>query len=103
MFFGDNATVYYFPGATGWSSTFAGLPAVLWNPLIQTGANFGVRSNQFGFDITGPANLPIVVEATDNLVNPAWSPLQTITLVNGSFHFSDPVQSPGRFYRLSPP
>jgi hypothetical protein len=29
----DNATIYYLPGTTGWSSPFAGLPAVLWNPV----------------------------------------------------------------------
>ena len=55
----DNATVYYLPGTTGWSSTFAGRPALLWNPLIQTGSGFGVRNNQFGFNITGtPAISP---------------------------------------------
>ena len=31
----NNATVYYLPGTTGWSSNFAGLPAFLWDPLSQ--------------------------------------------------------------------
>jgi hypothetical protein len=36
VFTGDNnATVYYLPGTTGWGTTFAGRPAVLWNPLVQ--------------------------------------------------------------------
>jgi hypothetical protein len=102
----DNATVYYMPGATGWSDSFAGLPAVLWNPLIQTGdGNLGVRNNQFGFDITGTANIPIVVEACANLASPVWTPLQSLTLTNGLFYFSEPVQanSAGRFYRISSP
>ena len=86
----DNVTVYYLPGTTGWSTTFAGLPAVLWNPLIQTGdASFGVQNNQFGFDITGAANLTVVVEACTNLASPVWTPLQTVTLTNGLFYFSD--------------
>ena len=46
---------------------YTGVPAVLWNPLIQTGdGSFGVQNNQFGFNITGTANIPIVVEACTN-------------------------------------
>ena len=67
-------TVYYLPGTTGWSNSFDGVPAVLWNPLIQTAdGSFGVRTNQFGFNITGTPNIPIVVQAADNLANPVWT------------------------------
>jgi len=39
-----SGTVYYLPGTTGWSNSFDGRPAVLWNPLIQTGdGSFGCR------------------------------------------------------------
>jgi hypothetical protein len=31
----NNVTLYYLPGTTGWSSPFAGVPAVVWNPLIS--------------------------------------------------------------------
>jgi hypothetical protein len=107
VFDGDiNAKVYYLPGATGWSSTFQGVPAVLWNPLIQTAnRSFGIRSNQFGFNITGTANIPIVVEACTNLAGPVWLPLTNVTLTNGSFLFSDPAQmnDSARFYRISSP
>ena len=34
LFDGDNATVYYLPGATGWSTNFAGAPAVMGNPTL---------------------------------------------------------------------
>jgi hypothetical protein len=98
------ATVYYLPGATGWSSTFAGVPAVLWNPFGPSGdVSFGVQSNQFKFNFTGPVRLVIVVEACTNLASPVWTPLQTNTLTNGSFYFSEPVQTngTGRFYRIS--
>jgi len=101
-----NVTVYYLPGATGWTSPLAGHPPVLWNPMIQAGdANFGVRSNQFGFDITGPTNLIVVVEASTNLAVPVWTPLQTVALSNGLFYFSEPVQTntAGRFYSLGLP
>jgi hypothetical protein len=101
-----NVTVYYLPGTTGWGTTFGGRPAVLWNPLMQTGdASFGVRTNRFGFTITGASNLVLVVEAATNLANPAWTPVGTNTLTGGSSYFSDPGprNHPARFYRLRSP
>jgi hypothetical protein len=101
-----NATVYYLPRTTGWTSTFGGRPAVLWNPLAQTNdASFGVRQNRFGFNITGTPDIPIVVEATTNLAAPSWMPLQNSTLTNGLIYFSDGQWSnyPGRLYRIRSP
>jgi hypothetical protein len=110
-FIASHATVCYLPGTTGWSYVFWGWPSgppVLWNPLIQTGdGSFGVQTNQFGFTITNGSttNIPIVVEACTNLASPVWTPLQTVTLTNGSFYFSDPQWSnyPARFYGLGFP
>ncbi len=97
-------TFYYLPGTTGWSNSFDGWPAVLWNPLIQTGdGSFGVRNGLFGFNITGTTNIPIVVQACTNLAGPVWTPLQSLALTNGAYYFSEPFQ-PGtapRFYRIS--
>ena len=104
VFSGIPGTVYYLPGATGWTNSFAGLPAVLWNPVIQTeDGSFGVQSNQFGFTITGTANIPVVVETCTNPANPTWIPLLAGTLTNGSLYFSDPAWAyyPERFYRIS--
>lgn len=101
----DSATVYYLPGTRGWTN-FAGPPTVLWNPLVQTsGPNFGVVSNQFGFNITGTANIPIAVEACANLASSAWITLATMTLSNGLVYFSDCQWTNGaaRFYRISSP
>jgi hypothetical protein len=107
LFYNDtNTTAYYLPGTTGWGSTYQEIPAVLWNPLIQTGdGNFGVQNNQFGFDIKGTAAIPIVVEGCTNLANPVWTALTNVTLTNGLFHFSEPAQpaSAGRFYRIGSP
>ena len=107
LFLGDNnATVYYLPGTTNWVSTFGGLPAVLWNPQVQTsGASFGVRTNRFGFTITGTSNLVIVVEACTNLAHPIWSPVATNTLTGGSSYFSDPhwMNYPAHLFRLRSP
>ena len=99
----DLATVYYLPGTGNWGATFGGRPALLWNPQIQTGdASFGMQANQFGFTITGNSNLPVVVEACADLAHPVWSPLQSFTLTDGSFQFSDSESAlhPRRFYRL---
>jgi hypothetical protein len=102
----NNVTVYYLPGTMGWGATFAGRPAVLWNPQAQTGdASFGVRNNQFGFTITGTTNIPIVLEASSTLASPTWTSLQNCTLTNGSIYFSDPqwTNYPARFYRIRSP
>jgi hypothetical protein len=85
--------------------TFGGQPTVLWNPVLQTAdGSFGLRSNQFGFNITGTANIPIVVEARTDFGN-AWVPLQSVSLTNGSFYFSDPLWTnyTSRFYRIRSP
>ncbi len=97
--------VYYKPGTIGWSGTsFAG--GRLWNPQVKTsGASFGVRTNRFGFTITGNSGLTVLVEACANLANPNWFPVSTNTLTFGSSYFSDPqwTNHPARFYRLRSP
>jgi hypothetical protein len=101
-------TVYYLPGTTGWGdfSANTGLTPVLWNPLFQASStSFGVQSNQFGFIITNTAKITVMVEACTNLASPVWTPLQTVTLTNGSFSFSDPqwTNYPARYYGLGLP
>jgi hypothetical protein len=101
-----NATIYYLPKTTGWSSPFAGRPAVLWNPKIQSdAADFGVRSNQFGFNISATNDFIVAVEACTNLAEGVWVPVETNTLTGGSVQFSDPTWSnyPNRYYRVSMP
>jgi len=60
---------------------------------------------KFGFNITGPTNVTIVVEACTNLANPVWIPLATNTLSNGTNYFSDAqwTNRPSSFYRVSEP
>ena len=97
--------VYYLPGTTNWGASYNNRPTMLWNPQAQTGnGSFGVLTNQFGFNITGTTNISVVVEACTNLGG-AWLPLQSVSLTNGSFYFSDPqwTNYPGRFYRLRSP
>ena len=93
-------------GETVRADAFTYLAApLIWNPQVQSGSDFGVRSNQFGFTISGTANLVVVIEACTNLVNPIWIPLETNTLTDGVFYFSDPAWTnyPARFYHLRQP
>jgi len=79
---------------------------VLWDPVIQaSGTNFGVQNGQYGFDITASTNLPIAIEACDDLTLSNWVVLQRLTLTNGLYHFSEPFVStnPARFYRIGFP
>ena len=84
--------------------TYLAVP-LIWNPQMQGGAGFGVRSNQFGFNITGSSNLTVVVEACTNLASPVWVPVETNVLTGGPFYFSDPAWTnfSARFYRLHKP
>jgi hypothetical protein len=104
----DPTTVYYLSGITGWNdfSANTSIPVALWLPQAQTGdASFGVRSNQFGFNINWASGHTVVVEACSNMANPVWQPVQTNTLVSDSVYFSDPqwTNYPTRFYRLRSP
>jgi hypothetical protein len=113
--------IYYLPNTIGWSNTFAGASTTPWLPqILSSGSNFGVRSNQFGFNIVwsnfwsnGQA---VEVQACTNLANPVWTPIGTNILIvpigpitnpptNGSSYFVDPqwTNYPNRFYRLFPP
>jgi hypothetical protein len=101
-----SATVYYLPGTTGWTNTFAGFPVSVWNPQVQTGdGHFGVSSNSFGFNITGTTNLPVLVEAATQLTAPSWVSLFSGSVTNGEIYFSDPqwVNYSRRFYRIRSP
>jgi hypothetical protein len=105
VFIGETGTVYYMPGTTGWTNSYGGWTTALWNPQVQqTNGSFGVQTNQFGFNIRGTTNIPIVVEACTNLAG-TWMPLQSVSLTNGSFYFSDLqwTNYPGRFYRIRSP
>ena len=108
VFYGDNATIYYLPGTTGWGAWFGGCPTApgyLPNPLILNGPSIGVQTNGFGFIISWATNISVVVEACTNFANPVWQPVQTNTLTDGWCYFSDPdwTNYSVRFYRLRSP
>jgi hypothetical protein len=105
VFGASPATVYYLPGTTGWPDflSLVGRPGVMWDAQIQTGdGGFGVRTNQFGFNISGTSNVVAVVEACTDLFNPVWIPLRTNTLTGAPLYFNDPqwTNHVSRFYRV---
>ena len=106
LFSGTQKVVaFHLPGTTGWGATFGGRPTALWMPRAESrDDSLGVHANQFGFNITWASGQVVMVEASTELVNPVWSPLQTITLTGDSVRFTDPEGSkePTRFYRVRP-
>ncbi len=102
----DPGTVNYLPGTTGWTTNFGGMPTAVWNPKVETdNASFGMKTNQFGFNIIWAGGRTVVVEACTDLGHPDWQPLQTNTLTGGTVYFSDSqcINYPVRFYRLRLP
>jgi hypothetical protein len=98
-----STTVYYLPGTTGWGTNYDGVRTAVWQAQIQTAdTSFGVKSNQFGFNVNWADGLSVVVEASPSLSHPTWSPLATNTLSGATFYFTDPQwrNYPSRFYRV---
>lgn len=107
LFWGSpNVVCFYLPETTGWGATFGERPTVLWHAQVDTNeSDFSIHTNGFNFSITGPTNLPIVVEASASLGDPMWVSLQNALLTNGSFFFRDDqwTNYPTRFYRVRAP
>jgi hypothetical protein len=104
--FTNNGTVYYLPGTAGWGTNFGGWPTAPWylpNPVIlANSASLDAQYNRFGFTISWATNAAAVVETCTNLAPPAWQPVQTNALVNGTNYFSDAsgINAATRFYRV---
>lgn len=105
----DDIIIYYLPN-TGWGplsvcvNPFSScVRSELWNPQASA---LGVIGGHFGFNITGPSNTVIVVEACSNLAHPVWLPVSTNALDgSGASSFSDSQSGnyPARFYRFRSP
>jgi hypothetical protein len=82
------------------TSSVAMLTLQLPPPTIQTSdGGLGLFGGIFGFNLSGPAGLVVIIEASTDLAN--WVPIQTNALVNGQVRFTDPQTAlfPKRFYR----
>jgi len=80
--------------------TVIGVPAP---QIIVADGGFGIRSNQFGFNVGGQAGQTVIVEGSTNLLD--WKPLFTNTIGSGSAYFGDPnwTNTPWRFFRAFTP
>jgi hypothetical protein len=83
----------------GWVDQVSFAPVSVRPIIMVNDGSFGVRTNRFGFNVSGTAGQVVVVEGSTNLST--WLPLQTNTLGGGPFYFSDPATSafPWRFFR----
>lgn len=74
----------------------------IWQPAIPFSANFGVRSNLFGFNLNVPSGRVTVIDACTNLIDPVWVPLITNTPRGEQYLFTDPRWSNfiDRYYRI---
>jgi hypothetical protein len=82
------------------TSSVAALTVHLPAPTVLTAdGGVGFSSGKFGFNLSGPAGLVVIIEASTGLVN--WLPIQTNALINGQVRFADPQAAlfPKRFYR----
>ena len=79
-------------------------PTIPYSASLSSDGNFGVRNGRFGFNLTGPTNIPVAIQTSTN-ARSNWTTISNVTLTTGSFYFSDPLATNGaaRFYRLSPP
>jgi uncharacterized delta-60 repeat protein len=86
-----------FGGDLGWLDELLFTSA---RPTILIGdGNLGMRSNRFGFNLSGQSGQVVVVEGSSNLV--IWTSLITNTLGGGPHYFSDrdATNFSQRFYR----
>jgi hypothetical protein len=73
------------------------LPPTLGNPQLEGG--------MAAFDVTGPANVKMVILSTSSLGSgtnlASWTPVRTNFSASGAWHFQDTTAPPGepRFYR----
>jgi hypothetical protein len=59
---------------------------------------FGIRTNHFGFNISGVAGAPVIIESSPDLKS--WTPMGTNQTGVDPFYFSDPnTVGARRFYR----
>ena len=62
-----------------------------------------MKAGRFEFTIAGEADIPVAVEACDDLANPTWTTVTHLILnAEGTTRFTDPdaANQPARSYRF---
>jgi hypothetical protein len=68
--------------------------------FVCNDGGLGLRTNQFGCNISGAEGSSAVIESSTDLLN--WSPVTTNLIYSGPRYFSDPstTNAPQKFYRV---
>lgn len=107
VFIGSTGFVLHALGASGWGPFVNERPVGQWNPMVETGdGRFGMHHyGYFGFTISGPVDLIVIVEESESLIDSTWTPISTNTLTDGSTHFTEAQSTnrPACYYRLRMP
>jgi len=106
LFWSPRVMVYYQPGTKGWGSWSGGGSTREWNlRILPDTKDFNVWSRQFTINIVGAPGIPLLVEQSGDLLNPAWARSTSLKLdENGVSQFIDqnPARGRARFYRFTP-
>ncbi len=102
LFSNSPATIYYVPDTAGWSETYAGRPALLWNAAL---VDVQFLAGSVAFTVAGTETIPVALEATTNLLTGAWIRVATTNLTNGILQMEDPDadHNTARIYRIVGP
>ena len=93
-FANSSATIYYLPGATGWSGTFGGLPTQIFQPTAGTAGFTPARAFQFAWSNT--ANFPMNVQRSTSVAGP-WTVVSSNNLTGSYADTNTPAGQ--AFYR----
>jgi uncharacterized repeat protein (TIGR03803 family) len=93
-------------GRSGYGSVFSiSLPTLAQPRIIADGGHITLTWPTNAAQLSSPPTngASFTLQFCTNLGSPVWTPLQTLTVTNGVFYYSEPLQtnSPGRFYRIS--
>jgi uncharacterized repeat protein (TIGR03803 family) len=95
-----------FGGRSGYGTVFSiSLPVTPQPKIAFAAGNVTLMwpTNAVMFTTPPTGNATFTLQACTNLANPVWTTLQVLTVTNGAFYYSEPLQTDyaGRFYRIS--
>jgi hypothetical protein len=102
VFQNSTPSLYYLPGSTGWGGTYAGRPAILWNPTFSS---VDFSDDGISCTVTGSLTIPIEIEVCTNLLSGQWMLLANTNINTGTVIIDDPAATNhvNSFYRIIAP
>jgi uncharacterized repeat protein (TIGR03803 family) len=98
----------YEGGVAGYGTVFSlALPEPPQPTITSSGGTVNLTwpTNAAAFSSTPANGAGFTLQVCTNIGSPIWTPLQKLTVTNGVFYFTEPLQTniAGRFYRISSP